>query len=1181
MKKILFIVLCVVLFLPLINATDIAYVVKTQPNQYIVDLIKTNYSYNVIYINNINSVNFANYKLIIVGEDSFTNTEASKIPINSKNSIVLSTSNIGYWGWSGDGISSVEPSRPRAIPFFDENGVIRGNLPSSFIPHTYTPYSSESYKIFYISNQYRAKDIDTIIADDLVFRQYTQTYEVANGAVVATIKSGDRLKTGQNATARGLFFGITNPKIWTPETKQLFKNSIAWGINGEDKDEDGFFEDLDCNDLSNKIHPDATEIPYDGIDQDCNGKDLNDVDQDGFVSSVVVGGNDCNDSNASIHPGALEIMDDINQNCINDAPILYSNIPNIAWDEDKSTNINLKGFFKDTDGDALSFSVNSLSNIENISINISNGVATFNSDENWNGNRKVIFDVSDGDKTIQSNEVSLNVKSINDAPILNFISDFFVIVGKLVKIIPSGSDIENDNLTFTFGKPLNSSGEWQTTNGNEGTYNISVEVNDGNGGKDSQKVGFEVIPKIVINEFVVNEEDWIELYNTGNSKVVLNDWTIEDDSGNSDLLDSLSINGKGYLVLKKGNEFNFDLDENDFILLKYKTEEVDRVSYGTYDDGNVADNAPSVDDGKSIGRSPDGKDSDVDNVDFAIFENPTPGLIYNADMIFPTINLISPENETLYSIRENVFEFEVGDNLASLTCELFIDSKSKGSKTISLINGLASSNFSVSGLNDKNYSWYIECKDSLNKIKSETRQFIMSAPDSPTIARIGDFDITENEKISFKVSASDPEGDINSFSVENLPKGAEFNDQIFSWTPDFEQAGFYEIWFNVIDNSGLKDKEKATINVRNIPSFSDASICEVKDNNLEISIKDPRNNKKFDVGETIDVEVKIDNHFEDDKKFEAEVHLYDLDGENSEEKEKDDVKVKSGDDKTINLNIEIPEDIDDGNDFAIYVFAEDEDGIVCNSKFVNIKIEREDDALKISKFDVSPNVVAKGDKVYFSVKVQNVGAEAQDTIVEIMNESLGLDLKSHSFELGEFDESDDDKTIEMEFTIPQDTEAGVYEILAKAMFSGKEVSKNLSLIVEEPKPQKMTNIYVQGINLGVDNLVQGINLGERNDKKVVSNGSLSLSGNSVKSLPVTKKESAQDNSKQEGIELRAPTVTFTDVEEEDLEGNNFNAFVEEYLSDDSTQKALWVLNGLFIFGIIAFIIKLIIVLKGR
>ena len=82
-------------------------------------------------------------------------------------------------------------------------------------------------------------------------------------------------------------------------------------------------------------------------------------------------------------------------------------------------------------------------------------------------------------------------------------------------------------------------------------------------------------------------------------------------------------------------------------------------------------------------------------------------------------------------------------------------------------------------------------------------------------------------------------------------------------------------------------------------------------------------------------------------------------------------------------------------------------------------------------------------------------------------------------------------------------------------------------------------------------------------------------------MSIVKKDAVQDNEKQEGIKLRAPTVAFADIEEENLEGSNFNTFVEKYLSDDSTQKALWVLNGLFIFGIIAFMIKLIIVLRER
>ena len=61
-----------------------------------------------------------------------------------------------------------------------------------------------------------------------------------------------------------------------------------------DADGDTFTNLSDCDDGDASINPDATEVWYDGVDQNCDG--LNDFDQDGDGDNAVgFGGNDCND----------------------------------------------------------------------------------------------------------------------------------------------------------------------------------------------------------------------------------------------------------------------------------------------------------------------------------------------------------------------------------------------------------------------------------------------------------------------------------------------------------------------------------------------------------------------------------------------------------------------------------------------------------------------------------------------------------------------------------------------------------------------------------------------------------------------------------------------------------------------------------------------------------------------
>jgi hypothetical protein len=71
-----------------------------------------------------------------------------------------------------------------------------------------------------------------------------------------------------------------------------------------DQDRDCFVTDLDCDDSDPQVHPGAEELPYDGIDQDCDGADLADLDGDGFDGGPS--GPDCDDSHPGVHPGAEE-----------------------------------------------------------------------------------------------------------------------------------------------------------------------------------------------------------------------------------------------------------------------------------------------------------------------------------------------------------------------------------------------------------------------------------------------------------------------------------------------------------------------------------------------------------------------------------------------------------------------------------------------------------------------------------------------------------------------------------------------------------------------------------------------------------------------------------------------------------------------------------------------------------
>jgi len=66
----------------------------------------------------------------------------------------------------------------------------------------------------------------------------------------------------------------------------------------------------------------------------------------------------------------------------------------------------------------------------------------------------------------------------------------------------------------------------------------------------------------------------------------------------------------------------------------------------------------------------------------------------------------------------------------------------------------------------------------------------------PEIGLIADQVVNEGELLELTITATDPDGDPITLTMENLPNGASFTDNgdgtgKFSWTPDFGDAGTY------------------------------------------------------------------------------------------------------------------------------------------------------------------------------------------------------------------------------------------------------------------------------------------------------------------------------------------------------------------------------------------------------
>src|SRR3989338_2709674 len=144
---------------------------------------------------------------------------------------------------------------------------------------------------------------------------------------------------------------------------------------------------------------------------------------------------------------------------------------------------------------------------------------------------------------------------------------------------------------------------------------------------EKEVLGYET-GLVVINEFLSDafdeQAEFVELYNNLGESIDLTDWWVEEGSSKKSILGGTILANSFFILEKPKGSLN---NTGDIIKLFDPTGGlIDQVVYGSWDDGNINNNAPKADDPFAVARVYDGQDTDMDSIDFVITMEITKGI---------------------------------------------------------------------------------------------------------------------------------------------------------------------------------------------------------------------------------------------------------------------------------------------------------------------------------------------------------------------------------------------------------------------------------------------------------------------------------------------------------------------------------------------------------------------------
>jgi len=145
-------------------------------------------------------------------------------------------------------------------------------------------------------------------------------------------------------------------------------------------------------------------------------------------------------------------------------------------------------------------------------------------------------------------------------------------------------------------------------------------------------------------------------------------------------------------------------------------------------------------------------------------------------------------------------------------------------------------------------------------VAANSKTLILRYNSPPKLEAIPDTVINEQEIITISAKAFDPDGDILSYEIDNMPEGAIFDSTrgILSWTPTYEQSGEYSnLKIRVIEftDSRLTDEKSFTISVNHVnrpPSLPEVDDQTIDENQiLTIEVAEGTDEDREDAGRLV------------------------------------------------------------------------------------------------------------------------------------------------------------------------------------------------------------------------------------------------------------------------------------------------------------------------------------------